>query len=113
MPSRELISKRTRTEFREVLSGWGTLRTIGIFFENEGFTPESTYQPDVGGERRGYVEQYYRAIDFCNPAHVLRLLRVYEDIICELEKSQNELADKLKLCLERDGYRFENGRLLL
>lgn len=48
MPVRELISRRTRTEFREILSGWGTLRTIEILFENEGLSAwhaKSSSQP--------------------------------------------------------------------
>ncbi len=43
MPGRELISKRTRNEFREALSGWGTLRSIEIAFDNEGFAPDLSH----------------------------------------------------------------------
>jgi hypothetical protein len=42
-----------------------------------------------------------------------RLLRVYEDIIRNLEKESPDNAAKLQLYLERDGCRFENGRILL
>lgn len=113
MPGRELISRRTRTEFREVLSGWGTLRTIETLFENEGFSPDRAHEPSVSGQRRSFVEQYYRAIDFADARQVLRLLRVYEEILQDLEKNAPDTVAKLQSCLERDGCRYENGRLLL
>lgn len=113
MPGRELISRRTRTEFREILSGWGTLRTIDTLFENEGFSPDSTYDPEIGGQRRTLVEQYYRTIDFRDARQVQRLLRVYEDILRDLDKASPDNAAKLRSCLERDGCRFEDGRILL
>ena len=76
MPGGEFISKRTRTEFRETLSGWSTLRTIAKLFENEGFEPDCTHDPGASGQRRTLVEQYYCAINFCDPRQVQRLLRV-------------------------------------
>lgn len=112
MPGRELISKRTRTEFREVLSGWGTLRTIEIVFENEGFTPDHEHAPNVSGQRRSLVQQYYQAIDFTDARQIRRLLRVYEEILQDLEKNAPDTAAKLRDCLERDGCCYENGRLL-
>ena len=57
MAARDFVSKRTRTEFREVLSGWGTLRTIDIAFENEDFTPDLSFESDFGGQRRTRVEE--------------------------------------------------------
>jgi hypothetical protein len=87
VPGRELISRRTRNEFREAFSGWGTLRTIEIAFDNEGFAPDLSHAPSVGGQRRSFVEQYYHAIDFADPRQVRRLLRVYGAIISEIEKT--------------------------
>ena len=49
MAVRDFISKRTRTEFRDTLSGWGTLRTIDTAFDNEDFTPDLYFEPDCGG----------------------------------------------------------------
>ena len=80
MPGRDLISKRTRNEFRETLVGW-TLREIDTEFENEDFAPDLTYQPPLSGQRRSLVEQYYRNIDFSDYRQVERLLRVYETVI--------------------------------
>lgn len=113
MSGRELISRRARTEFREVLSGWGTLRTIDMLFENEGFSPDYTHDPAIGGQRRTLVEQYYRTIDFRDARQVQRLLRVYEDVLHDLDKTSPDNAAKLRRCLERDGCRIEDGRILL
>ena len=113
MATRDLISKRTRTEFREALCGWGTLRIIDVAFENEDFAPDLSFEPDVGGQRRALVEQYYRTIDFADPRQNFRLLKVYEGIIFDIEPQSPELAGKLRQHLERDGYRFEDGRLIL
>lgn len=113
MPGRELISRRTRTEFREVLSGWGTLRVIDKVFENEGFSADPTHVPNVSGQRRTLVEQYYSTIDFGDARQVQRLLRVYEDVLRDLDRQSPDDATKLRSYLERDGCRLENDRILL
>ncbi len=113
MAACDFISKSTRTEFREVLVKWYTLRTINIAFGNEEFVPDFSFFPDVDGERRTLVEQYYQTIDFGDPQQVNRLLRVYEDIILEIEPRDPEAAAKLRRKLERDGYKFKNGQLVL
>ena len=112
MTARHLISKRTRNEFRETLVGW-TLREIDTEFENEDFAPDLTYQPPLSGQRRSLVEQYYKSIDFSDYGQVQRLLRVYETVIRTVEPHHPQHATTLRACLERDGLRFENGRLLL
>ena len=111
MPS-DLISKRTRNEFRETLVGW-TLREIDIEFENEGFGPDLNYSPALTGQRRSLVEQYYKKIDFTNPNQVRRLLRVFESVIIALEPHGPDLAARLRSCLERDGFSFEGRRLVI
>ena len=111
MSNRDLISKRVRNEFREALSDWGTLRTIGIAFDNEGFEADLSYQPDdISGQRRTLVEQYYRKIDFTKRHQVTQLLRVYEYVIFDIVGP--ETADKLKWHLNRDDYRFKDDRLV-
>lgn len=113
MPGRELISRRTRNEFREMFSSWSVIRTIDMAFENEGFAPDLSSEPAVSGARRSLVEQYYRAIDFADPRQAQRILRVYEDLIRDVATSSPETADRLRSCLGRDGCRFENGRPVL
>ena len=108
----DLISKRTRNEFRETFVGW-TLREIDIEFENEGFEPDPNYLPPLTGQRRSLVEQYYKNIDFTNPNHVRRLLRVFESVIVAIQPHSPDHAAKLRSCLERDGFIFEGGRLVV
>ena len=122
MSGREIISKKTRTEFREFLVGW-TLREIGNEFSAAGLEPDRSYDPQLGGQRREFVEQYYHTVDFTDPAQVSRVLNVYEAILghCETHLANpgtyTDLAalkreyDKLLGCLLRDGYAFEDGRL--
>ena len=122
MSRREFISKKTRNEFREFLVGW-TLREIENEFSAAGLKPDLSHDPQLGGQRREYVEQYYHAVDFTDVAQVERVLSVYEAI---LGRCKTDLAnpgtysdpvtlkreyDKLLSCLRRDGYEFEDGRL--
>jgi hypothetical protein len=115
---------KTRTEFREFLVGW-TLREIGNEFESEGLRADSTHQPNVGGERRNYVEQFYHAIDFTDPGAVDKLLRVYENILIVCRNRLNNPSsypidakllktsfDNLLAWLSKDGYSFTDGKLI-
>jgi hypothetical protein len=121
--SRDLISKKTRTEFREYLVGW-TLREIRDEFDIGDLAPNLAHQPDMPGERRGLVEQYYHAIDFTRQSDVDKLLQVYEAILVTAEgvasRSQGTTGEPqfenifANLCqwLRRDGYEFKEGRLV-
>ena len=122
MNVKEFISKKTRIAFREFLVGW-TLREIENEFSSAGLKPNLSYDPQLSGQRREFVEQYYHAVDFTNPAQVERVLSVYEAILAHYETSLANPGDysdpailkreydKLLNCLHRDGYAFEDGRL--
>lgn len=121
MNRRELISKKTRIVFREFLVGW-TLREIENEFSGAGLEPDRSHDPQLGGQRREFVEQHYHAVDFTNPAHVERVLSVYEAILADCEAglanpqtydpaTMKRECDKLLSCLRRDGYEFRDGRL--
>jgi len=119
----ELISKKTRTEFREFLVGW-TLREIGDEFEAAGITADQSYQPPLSGQRRCYVEQFYHTLDFSSPADVDRLLKVYENIVTAgytrlqsgagiyVPKTYRASLDQLVAWLKKDGYSYQDGRLV-
>lgn len=115
----ELISKKTRNEFREFLVNW-TLREIGMEFEAANVDCDSEYDPQISGERRTFVEQHYHTLDFKKPADVRRLLAVYENILnCAercLSTQQNKLAaeraiESLITFLMKDGFRYQNGKI--
>lgn len=120
--SREFISKKTRTEFREFLVDW-TLREIENEFSAAGLEPDLSHDPKLGGQRREYVQQYYHAVDFTDVNQVERVLSVYEAILgrCETDLVNPDTYsdpvtlkreyDKLLNCLRRDGYEFADGRL--
>ena len=122
--ARDLISKKTRNEFREFLVGW-VLRDIEAEFDAAGIAFDGAYQPDVGGERRSFVEQHYRTLDFSDHGDARKLLDVFENILHQLEQqmdSDNYATevnadakrdfDNLTQWLGRDGYEYARGRLL-
>ena len=104
----ELISKRTRNEFRETLVGF-VLREIDMFFEGSGVSKKDDYDPPVNGARRGLVEQYYAGIDFDSPGSVKKLLSAYGEIVVRLDRNgtnENARNDLLRL-MKLDGYDFD------
>jgi hypothetical protein len=117
--TRELVSKRTRNEFREFLVGW-TLREIEIEFEGANIECDRNFEPDVSGQRRSFVEQYYRTLDFTKPADVKRLLAAYQSIIERAEgnlptsdgREEAERAiEQLKAYLAKDGFAYNGGSI--
>lgn len=119
---RDLVSPRTRQEFREYFVST-TLATIGDAFSAEGLEPDQSYSLPVGGQRRTLVEQYYRHIDWRNSGQVARALRVFEAVLIELDlQARTEGANSgwardkgtaLRQWLARDGITEVSGRLTL
>ncbi len=116
----ELISKRTRIEFREAMVAM-TLAEIRKEFDAAEIAPDLSYNPEIAGERRSYVEQFYHAINFSLAVDIKRLIEVYEGVMEWFQNKEKEnpsgsyfaeTLDKLKLRLERDGYAYDNHRIL-
>ncbi len=107
--SRDLISKKTRYEFREFLVGW-TLREIEMEFDAAD-VPWSDVDLPISGQRRTLVEQYYHTINFSNWQDVKKVLSVYEGIINQVIDHSPDIANKLLRFLGRDGFEYKNGRL--
>lgn len=114
----DLINKATRNEFREVLVGF-VLRDIDMIFEGAGLSPKTDYNPPIGGQRSSLVEQYFANIDFGSATDVQKVLAAYEEILLRLERSsetwpeaKQTIKDLLRR-MERDGYRYENGRFVV
>ncbi len=118
----DLISKKTRTEFREYFVGT-TLRIISDEFDAADVPIDSDYTPLESGQRRSLVEQYYHAVNFSSWRDVQKVLRVYENVLLELEErikhptygKKDEYAEKqlslLLRCLQRDGFVFADSRI--
>ena len=100
---RDLISRRTCIDFREVLVDF-RLREIDDLFDGAGLQPDLEHDPSMSGQRRCRVEQYYVNIDLTSYGDVEKLLGVYCEIISHLER---EHADLLLRQLEQDGFAFD------
>ncbi len=120
--SRDLISAKTRQEFREYFVST-SLATITDAFRAENFVADLAYDPPVGGQRRTLVEQYYRPVDWRDPGHAGRILRVFETVLVELDLEASTgshnadwaatTAAALRRWLLRDGIKEHEGRLVL
>lgn len=102
----DLISRRTRSAFREALVGW-TLAEISTEFDNEGFSAARDHVPEVSGARRGLVEQFYANIDFADPRDATRLLELFRTVVAKARPETPAEAEKLVAHLERDGIVME------
>jgi len=120
----DLISKKTRYEFREYFVGT-TLREIEAEFDVADVPFDENYDPQLSGQRRSLVEQYYHAVDWSKWSDVRKVLTVYENVLNQLEEQiENDdywyTGDKdwakksfnsLKKWIEKDGYKYSEGRL--
>lgn len=118
----EIISKKTRTAFCEHLVSW-TLRSIGNTFDAADITCDLEFSPQVSGQRRTLVHQYYHSLDLTKPVDARKLLQAFEDILNtdsnfvrqnsashEATFIRPRLETIIKL-LDRDGYRYADERL--
>src|ERR1700728_3760859 len=112
----DLISKRTRQEFRDYFVGT-SLRIIGDAFDAEDVPCDRDHSPPEGGQRRSFVEQYYHSVDWRNPYDVARILRVLGSVLMDLEQAGPKGAQRTRTRLlgdlQRDGIHLQGGRLTL
>lgn len=118
---KEIISKKTRCEFREYFVG-KYLREIEMEFDAADVPIDENYHPSISGQRRSLVEQYYHTVDWTKWADVRKILIVYENVLTELEElSRSPFSSKdwaasrsriLKKWIEKDGFRYEKGHLI-
>lgn len=113
----DLISKRTRNAFREHLVGT-TLRYIRDEFDSADIDWREEHIPNISGERRTLVEQYYLSVDFSKLDHIRKLIVVYENILNDMELGAaddeyvaKEMARLIQF-LRKDGYEYSNNRLM-
>lgn len=118
----DLISKKTRIEFREYFVGT-TLGEISDEFGAADISLDTDYIPSTSGQRRSLVEKYYHSINFSSWRDVQKILRVFESVLVALEErikhpvfgAKDEYSERklsiLQRNLERDGFTYENGRI--
>ena len=116
----DIISKKTRQEFREYFVGT-TLHVIEMAFDAADVPCDSDYQPTCSGQRRVLVEQYYHSLDFTDWKDARKALNVYAEVLQELEDNiaitnvdttaSKQIVASLTRFLERDGFKYENGSI--
>ena len=113
----DLISKKARTEFREYFVST-TIREIQTEFDSADVPCACDYKPNVTGQRRSLVEQYYHAVDWTKWADVRKIMTVYENVLASLEdltENDNEWGKNsfksLKKWIEKDGFSYSGGKL--
>ncbi len=73
----ELLSRRTREAVRDTMSDT-VLREIDEMWQDELFAPPAEDPPAVGGQRVTHFQGYLDQVDWTDPSHVARALRVFE-----------------------------------
>lgn len=114
----ELISKKARTELREYFVGT-SLREIETEFDSADVPVDLSFTPQVSGQRRALVEQYYHTVNWDKWADVRKIITVYENVLINLENQAERGLDwatatfnSLKKWIERDGFGYDNGKLI-
>lgn len=122
--STDLISIKTRQVFREYMTGW-VLRQITDEFDAAQIDCDLTYQPQVGGQRRTLIEQYYHSVNWSDPHDIKKVLQVFENVLDAAEKAlgamswdqdgakqQKAEGEKLIHFLSKDGFQWVDGRIV-
>lgn len=111
---RELISRRTREAIRDTMSGT-TLREIDEMWQDELFPPAEDPEP-VGGQRVTRFQGYLDLVDWTDPSHVARALRVFETALKPwfsppegFTHGLEVVIPRLRRLLARDGYELDDG----
>ena len=119
---RDIISAKTRQAFRENMVGW-VLREITDAFDAARIGCDLQFTPNVTGQRRTLVEQYYHTVTWTDAAQVRQLLEVYESVLQRQEallegisesdgkRARDELK-KLVWLLEKDGFKWAGGSIV-
>ncbi len=114
----ELVNKRTREAVRDQISGT-VLRDIDEMWQDELFAPPEADPEPVGGERVTRFQGYLEQVDWADPGHVVRALRVFEVALRHLfhhpwnpDWDPSETIERLRRLFARDGYTFDHeGRI--
>lgn len=122
--SEDIISIKTRQVFREYMVD-RVLREITDEFDAARVDCDLSFQPNVSGQRRTLIEQYYHTVDWTNEESVRRVLGVYETILhkaqtfSDRENFGDDWQDEKKAeyenllhFLRKDGFDWVGGRIV-
>lgn len=102
------FSKQTLTGIREYLTTT-TLRYIDTVFTNAGIGADLEHIPNVGGQRRTLVEQYYVTLNLQDWNDAMLLKRALEDILSSGNTSYSEWLPPVIKNLKKDGWEYEES----
>ncbi|WP_419937239.1 hypothetical protein [Candidatus Palauibacter sp.] len=102
------ISKASRNEFREVLSGHFVLRDISDIFTGAGFSDDVTWEK--WGNRRKLAEDYFATLNPARQRDIAMLLAAVNETAVRLTADgiPEGISDFIRLMRE-DGYSYEDG----
>ncbi|WP_280345664.1 abortive infection family protein [Nocardia neocaledoniensis] len=107
---RELVSPRTREAVRDTMSGT-VLRDIDDMWQDELFAPPAEDPEPVGGQRVTRFQGYLNQVNWTDPGHVARAMRVFEVALRPLfyhphvpDWDPSDLIERIRRLLARDGY---------
>jgi hypothetical protein len=106
---KDIISKKTRYELAEYLSGF-VLREIDHECEAVDMAPDLAHDPQCGGQRRSLARQYLHALDFTKEADARKFIGLCENLLSSAPPESAFLREFPKW-LRKDGFVFENGRI--
>ena len=101
----ELIGRTTRGIFRDLMTG-STVGAISAAFHDEGFPPNPNCEYQDSSVRRSTAQAYLESVEWADPAHVTRFLRVAERLLHGWEPQY--LANFWQ-SLRRDGYDVDDA----
>lgn len=119
-----IISKKTLYEFREYLVAYSTVGAIEILFDSADILRDDTYEPNIPSVRRTAIEKYYRSIDTTKWEDARKVLRVFEEVLSQLElrikdasqymrtDTDRKALDRLNLRLRHDGFVYQEGKIV-
>jgi hypothetical protein len=118
--NKDIISKKTRNEFREFFVSY-YLRQIEEEFDAADIQCDENFNPNLSGARRSKVEQYYHSINWLKGEDIRKILVVYENTLQTLDNHASDSEDKesaqnnfksLVKWLEKDGFTYSKGRII-
>lgn len=106
--TRQLVPLPVRRHFRDLAAKTSSLRLIAGMWEDQGFVPSGDPNNEAG-DRRTLWHEYEDNVDWTDPAHVARVLRVYETLLDGLDDGTIDAARKF---LDRQGFDLDaDGRI--
>lgn len=110
------MNRRAREAVRDLMSGT-TLREIDDLWQDELFPPVFEDPEPVGGQRVTHYQGYLDQVDWSDPRHVTRALRVFEASVSWMFKAENRAAQqeriqRLQRLFARDGNTLSDDGVL-